>query len=140
MSRAVFRQRLTRSCQPVSPALRKPNRLALPSKTPYTQKVLINLNQGYEDAIESMKLQFAAITEQKAEVERKHGLLTAEYDKLKKQMDDFANREEEQRASSSRGLLYHRTFIFPTGSYKWSGRGTLEGVQRYRTFPEEACG
>jgi hypothetical protein len=95
-----------RSCLRVSQASRKPNRLALPPEKPYTQKVLTNPNQGYEDAIESMKLQFAAITEQKAEVEHKHRQLTAEYDKLKQQMEDFANQQEEQQASSSRGLLH----------------------------------
>ncbi|KAF9777990.1 P-loop containing nucleoside triphosphate hydrolase protein [Thelephora terrestris] len=55
---------------------------------------LQELKKGHEDSIESMKTQFAAIVEKKAEVERKLEPLNAESDKLKAEMDDFDARRE----------------------------------------------
>lgn len=70
--------------------------------------MLIISKQGYEDAIENMKIQFAAISEDKAEVERKLEPLTAESAKLKNQEDEFDNRKQQHAVSLSHNLLFYR--------------------------------
>lgn len=67
--------------------------------------MLIIWEQGYEDAIESMKIQFAAIAEEKAEVEHKLEPLVTESADLKKQMDGLDARKREHSVSPSCDLL-----------------------------------
>ena len=68
-------------------------------------KHVLTWTQNYEDAIENMKIQFAAISEQKAEVERKLEPLVAEDEKLKSQADEFATRETDHLVNPFRGLF-----------------------------------
>lgn len=65
------------------------------------------LKQGYEDAIENMKIQFAAISKEKAELERQIELLNAESAELKKQADEFDDRKQKHAVSPYCDLLYH---------------------------------
>jgi peptidoglycan hydrolase CwlO-like protein len=86
-----------RSYLPVSLVSRKPRRSSFPPVILRTPNILIISKQGYEDAIENMKVQFAAISEEKAEVERKLEPLVAESAKLKKQADEFDNHKQHMR-------------------------------------------
>ena len=76
--------------------------------TPGSRNILITSIQGYEDTIENMKIQFTAISEQKAEVERKLKPLVSEFTKLSDEMDESKNRKEDHSVSSSRGPLCYR--------------------------------
>lgn len=68
--------------------------------------MLIISKQSYEDAIENMKIQFAAISDEKAEVERKLEPLAAQSAELKEQEDRFESRREQHGVSSSYDALY----------------------------------
>jgi len=94
-----------RNCLPVSLALKKPKRSLSPLANYAHGNVLITLQQEYEDNIENMKVQFAAISEEKAEVERKLKPLIAEFDDLRKQADELETRKLQHTVSSSSGLL-----------------------------------
>ena len=59
-----------------------------------------------------MKIQFAAISEQKAEVERRLEPLAAEEAKLRNQADEFDARKNDHLVGPFRGLFYHRTTDF----------------------------
>lgn len=83
-------------------------------------------NQGHEETIENMKIQFAAISEKKAEVELKLAPLNAESNKLKAEMDDFETRREQHSVSASRDLLYHWTLSPLAEPDRGSGRGARE--------------
>lgn len=52
-----------------------------------------------------MKVQFAAISEQKVEVERKLEPLGEGYNKLKKELDDFDTRKERHAVGAPPGFL-----------------------------------
>ena len=56
-----------------------------------------------------MKVQFAAISEQEAEVERKLEPLAAEETKLKYELDDFEARRRQHSVNTSPALFYQRT-------------------------------
>lgn len=70
--------------------------------------MLIVSKQGYEESIENMKIQFTAISEEKAEMERKLEPLAAESAELKSQADEFDNRKQRHAVSPSYGLLFSR--------------------------------
>jgi len=55
-----------------------------------------------------MKIQFAAISEEKAEVERKLEPLAAESAELKNQADEFDNRKQRHAVSPSCDLFFYR--------------------------------
>jgi uncharacterized protein YlxP (DUF503 family) len=93
--------------------------------------------QGYEDAIENMKIQFAAISEEKAEVERELEPLAAESAELKRQEDMFESRREQHGVSLSYDALYDWSTNRAIATDRASGNGALESHQRLPTLSEE---
>lgn len=85
--------------------------------------------QGYEDAVENLKIQFAAISEQKAEVEHKLEPLHAESRKLAKQVEEHENRKEERMVSPSYVCPIIGTPTPRTDAARATGRGAREGDQ-----------
>lgn len=72
----------------------------------YVEPLLTVSKQTYEDAIENMKIQFAAISEEKAGVERELEPLHEERAKLENQAEEVEARKEEHTVSPSRCLPY----------------------------------
>jgi len=103
----VSRPRLTRSCLPVLPVSRNSRRSVSLPITPGLRDIRITLAQGYEDAIENLKIQFGAISEQKAEVERTLEPLLAEYTKLKDEMNESEDRRQDHVVNPSGGVLHY---------------------------------
>ena len=97
-----------RNYLPVSLVSKKSRRSSFPLAILRIRNVLIISKQGYEDAIENLKIQFAAVSEEKAEVERKLEPLIAESAELKKQADEFDNRKQQHAVSPSCGLFFYR--------------------------------
>ena len=72
------------NCPPVLLVSRKSRRSVFPQTTLCTRSILLTSEQGHEDAIENMKIQFAAVSEEKAEFERQLEPLIVEDRELKK--------------------------------------------------------
>lgn len=87
-----------------------------------------------------MKIQFAAISDEKAEVERELEPLAAESAELKKQEDMFENRREQHGVSLSCDTPYDRSTNRALATDRASGNGALESDQRLPTLPEETYG
>jgi len=100
--------------------------------------MLIISKQGYEESIENMKIQFAAISEEKAEVERKIEPLEAESAELKKQADEFDNRKQRHAVSSFlRPALLSRYQTAVIVTDRESRHGAHESNQRCAALSKE---
>lgn len=96
---------------PASLVSRTSKRLVLLALIASSWNLATKSRQTHEEEIEHMKVQFAAISEQKAEVERKLEPLAADEAKLKREMAEFDARKTHHAVSTSihlHSLPYHR--------------------------------